>query len=259
MNAAVNMILPGSPAFFIFGLLIGLWLSGRRGRLAGWGRQWLWALVLAYLVFSLPAGSRLISAPLSWGFSPLVAAEAARGAQAVVLLDGGTSRCRLGGRLVEKLNEPSSLRVLEGLRVSDLLGEPLIVATGGVAVAAPDWSPEAEAMQKELLRAGVPAERILLDPSSRNTREHAVTVTRLLAERGIETFVLVTSATHIRRSAAAFRAAGGKLVASPAPGRCDGSGKGWRAFWPSVTGLAETEAAMHDYLGLLYYWGRGWL
>lgn len=177
----------------------------------------------------------------------------------MVVLDGGTERCGAAGRIVERVNGSSALRAIEALRVAELLGEPLIVITGGLETSVAGWSPEGESLRQEIVRGGIPPERVVLDPVSKNTRAHAEAVTTLLHERGVARFVLVTSATHIRRATAAFRVEGADPVPSPAPMQCDGALRGWRAFWPTPSALAASEGAMHDYLGLLYYWWRGWV
>lgn len=250
--------LPGSLPFLLAALAIGLLLL-RWTKTHTLGRRWLWSVLALYLLFSLPAGSRLVAAPLAWGFRPIESAADARGAKAVVVLDGGTARWDAAGRVVEHVNEASALRAIEALRVAALLGRPLIVVTGGIEAPVAGWSLEGELLRQEIVHGGIPPERVVLDPTSQDTRVHAVMVTRLLRDRGITRFVLVTSATHIRRATAAFRVEGADPVPSPAKTQSESSARGWQAFWPSPSALEASEAAMHDYLGLCYYWWRGWV
>ncbi|OGW59869.1 MAG: hypothetical protein A2V83_04340 [Nitrospirae bacterium RBG_16_64_22] len=73
-------------------------------------------------------------------------------------------------------------------------------------------------IQNELILRGVPAEAVLLETKARSTAEHA----KYIKEAGFgdiekDRYLIVTSPTHIRRSAMAFRAAGFRHVfASPA-------------------------------------------
>ena len=249
--------LPGSLPFLLAVLVVVLFLLRWPKTLTS-GRRLLAGVLALYLLFSLPAGSRLVVAPLAWGFRPIESAADARGANTVVVLDGGTTRWDAAGRLVERVNEASALRAIEVLRVAALLDHPLIIVTGGLATPIPGWSLEGELLRQEVVQGGIPADRVVLDPTSRNTRAHAVTVTRLLRQRGITRFVLVTSAAHIRRAVAAFRVEGADPVPSPAKTQSE-SAQGWRAFWPSPSALVASEASMHDYLGLCYYWWRGWV
>jgi len=55
---------------------------------------------------------------------------------------------------------------------------------------------------------GVPAQDILVEAKSRNTHENATFSLPLATARGFKSFVLVTSAAHMPRSAAIFRKAG---------------------------------------------------
>jgi uncharacterized SAM-binding protein YcdF (DUF218 family) len=62
---------------------------------------------------------------------------------------------------------------------------------------------------------GVPAQAMLLEETSRNTRENASFSTTLLKARGVQHILLVTSALHMPRALALFTAQG--LQADPAP------------------------------------------
>lgn len=249
--------LPGSIVFLLIAFMVGLVLS-RRQRTRFLGYRWLWGLFFLYAGFSMPAISRLVAAPLAWGFAPLQKVEEARGAKAVVVLDGGTLRYHDSVNLVELPNSASIMRALEAARIYRLLGEPLVVVSGGNLGRKGAWAPEAAALRDLLVKLGVKPQRVILDSDSQNTRAHALNLVKLLRKRGIPNFVLVTSPTHIRRAMSAFHAAGSDPIASPSALPFDGT-HGWEAFWPSPQALLLTEEAMHDYFGLAYYRFRGWL
>ena len=63
----------------------------------------------------------------------------------------------------------------------------------------------------------MPTDRVIIESESRNTREEAVILKRLLAERGIDRFVIVTSPIHMGRSLAAFAVEGMHPVPSASP------------------------------------------
>ncbi|MBR2823308.1 MAG: YdcF family protein [Clostridia bacterium] len=68
---------------------------------------------------------------------------------------------------------------------------------------------EAEAMKTYLTAHGVPAEMILTDPDSFNTRENIRNAARLLRERGdVNKVMIVTSDYHLPRAMAIARDAG---------------------------------------------------
>lgn len=85
---------------------------------------------------------------------------------------------------------------------------PLILVSGGSGN--PAWPDKKEApLMAELLETmGVPRNAIITENASRNTYENATFSKPLLEKAGAKRIVLVTSAWHIRRSAAIFRKQG---------------------------------------------------
>lgn len=79
---------------------------------------------------------------------------------------------------------------------------PVIVFAGSSLD--PASPPSAELMKREALRLGVPAERVLIEPSSATTEENATRVVDLLFAHDIRTAVLVTSPYHQRRASLLF-------------------------------------------------------
>lgn len=249
--------LPGSIPFLIVAFAAGLGLL-RRVSTRRYGEVLLAGLFVVYVFFSVPVLSRMLAVPLEHGFEPLRTKAEIHGAQAIVVLDGGTFRYGDADRLIEFPNRASTLRALEAARLYRLMGNALVVVTGGAKNAEANWGPEASAMRDVLVRVGVPANTIVLDSGSLNTREHAVNVVRLLRERGISKFALVTSPTHIRRAVMAFKAVQADPVPSPSRSTLE-YGSGWEKYWPSGEALLFTQEVMHDYLGLAYYHVRNWL
>lgn len=231
-------------------------LRGQRTRL--WGQRWLWGLFLFYLVFSTPAGSRMIAAPLMWGITPLQSIEAAKGARVIVVLDGSTDRYEGNSDILEIPGASSAMRALEAARVYKMLEEPLVIVSGGDVSRKRNWSPEASALRDAVVKLGVLPQHVLLDSDSQNTRAHALNLVRLLKDRGISDFVLVTSPTHMLRSILTFRSVGANPVPSPCHSPVDNK-QGWSAFCPSPEALVFVQQAMHDYLGLAYYRFQNWL
>ena len=231
-----------------------LLLYGRRT--AVWARRWLTAVVVAYWIVSTPAGSALISAPLTRGHQRLTTAGQAGGATAVVVLGAGIVSSTADGMAIDDLMA-SALRVIEGVRVYRLIGDPLLIVSGGNTQLLDPPRPEGTAFRDAAIHLGVPASRVLADTESLTTREQAVTTKRLLAERGIDRFVLVTSPIHMGRSLRAFRAAG----LDPVPSACslgeDEEEPSW-SLVPERQALLLSDAATYEYAAWLYYWARGW-
>ena len=113
-------------------------------------------------------------------------------------------------------------------------------------------------MRLALLDLGVPANRIITESESKNTRDEAVVIRRMLAERGLSTFVLVTSPLHMRRSMLAFEQQGLHPIPSPSSLAPEHSEQR-SAFLPSDYWLQVGDAALYEWIARGYYWYQGWL
>jgi uncharacterized SAM-binding protein YcdF (DUF218 family) len=225
-------------------------------RAGPWGRRWLTASAVAYWILSTPVGARLISAPLARGHGGLAVRQQAEGASAVVVLGGGILSYTADGMALDDLRA-SAYRVIEGVRVYKLLGDPLLIVSGGNTQRLDSARPESAALTDAAVRLGVPAARVLGDDESRTTREQALVIKRLLAERGIALFVLVTSPIHMGRSLAAFRAVGLNPTASSS--RLRGDAGETVSLVPDRESLFISDAALYEYVAWTYYWARGWV
>lgn len=91
-----------------------------------------------------------------------------------------------------------------------------IIITGGNGHLLQNYPPEAVFLRKELIRNGIPADKILVDDVSRNTRENALYTKRILDTlHANRPSVLVTSAMHMRRCKLEFDKAG--IITEPYP------------------------------------------
>ena len=79
---------------------------------------------------------------------------------------------------------------------------PIVVFAGSSED--PTSIPSAEIMKREAVKLGVPADRVLTEPSSATTKENASRVTDLFRTHGIKQAILVTSPYHQRRAAMLF-------------------------------------------------------
>ena len=79
----------------------------------------------------------------------------------------------------------------------------------------------------------------------------------LAAPKPGERWLLVTSAHHMPRAIACFRNAGFPVEAYPVDWRTSGAGDLTGPFRALAPGLARTDAAAHEWLGLLGYWATG--
>lgn len=124
-----------------------------------------------------------------------------------------------------------------------------IVFTGGTGSLRPD----APVAVKEFEALGIAHDRITAEEQSRNTIENAV-FSRLVAQpKPGERWLLVTSAFHMSRAIAAFRAGGFPVEAYPVDWRTRGPIDATRPFASFMGGLTMTDYAVHEWIGLLVY------
>jgi uncharacterized SAM-binding protein YcdF (DUF218 family) len=128
-----------------------------------------------------------------------------------------------------------------------------IILSGGASHLLFDKAETESALTRDLLvRVGVPASRIELEERSRNTCENAVESRAVAAPRPGEVWLLVTSASHMPRAVACFRAAGFPIIPYPVDFRTLQSDP-WRPASSIADGLEASDLAAHEWLGLLAY------
>jgi uncharacterized SAM-binding protein YcdF (DUF218 family) len=251
-----RFLFPGSVEFLLLGLLVGVAGLYARQRVAKVARAWLTCLTVGYLVISTPAGADLLVWGLAHGFSPVVTRQDTQGATAIVVLAADSNTLAAGGREIEQISQVGALRVFEAARLHDLLPHALIFTSGGPSSFGSRERPLAALLGEQLVLLGVPPDRIVIEARSGNTYQHAERLDPLLRQHGVHRFLLVTSPTHIRRATRTFEARG--LQPVPAPGQMRSSDE-TGDWWPSLQHLRVSQQAIYDYLGLAYYWGRGWI
>lgn len=251
----VKALLPGGFPFLLLGLTIGVVLLFARKPWRRRGRAWLVALVVMYGLLSMPWVAGGLEGLLASGYQPLQRASDAGASQLVVVLTGGGVTLRSGDRAHDILSRASIFRMMEAERLYGLLGGPELLVSGGPAGGVPEGNPEAEAMASELVRRGIPASRVEVEATSPDTHEQAVRVGERLRARGADSFVLVTSAQHMRRALSTFRGEG----MSPIPSAAIEPPPDGFPLMPSSDALDRSYHAIREIVALAYYAGRGWL
>lgn len=219
------------------------------------------ALCALALVLLWGGGSRFVSEWLAGSLerrtAPLAASEAP--ADAIVVLGGGVMPA-LPPRTSPELSDAGD-RVVEAARLWRDGRAPLIVACGG---SLDGTASEAIGMVTLLRFFGVAPESILEDSRSRTTRENALEARRLLDPLVARRILLVTSALHMQRAAALFRAQGFEVVPAPTdwlvvePAPCSTVGA-LLSHLPKAENLAITTRALREWLGLAVADALGWL
>ena len=168
---------------------------------------------------------------------------ASRGApDGIVILGGAITEDVSAARGAVALNEAAE-RLTVGAELARRYPDARIVFSGGNNALIFDGVPEAAFAVQELQALGVAHERITADEQSRNTIENAV-FSRLIANpKPGERWLLVTSAYHMPRAIAAFRAAGFPIEAYPVDWRTRGAIDAVRPSASLGDGLRRTDTA----------------
>jgi uncharacterized SAM-binding protein YcdF (DUF218 family) len=210
-----------------------------------------------FTILSLYPVSSAIFRAIGSEYRPLVRSDVPPGRSVVVLLGSGTrTRKDWSDRSMSILDSIGLERTLEAARAYQLVGADWIISSGGLAFPEDTNDPAGETMKAHLVELGVPADRVLIERDSRNTREEAVLVAKMLPGLNADHVVLVTSQVHMRRALGVFRAAG--IDAIPAVAREPYYSDWTLNFLPTEAGLRLTALSVHELAGLAYYWLRGW-
>ena len=231
---------------------LGLVLQRRRARLA----RGLGVLGLAVLyAFSTEAVSSALMRATEEGavttFRPDVTYDA------VIVLGGG-----LDPAATEVSGRPEYNAAAERLlRGYELLREGRahkVLISGGSLDPRPEAVVEADVLSRQLQAWGIPAERIVLEGKSRNTRENAVESERLVREHGWKTLLLVTSAAHMPRAAGCFAAVGLRPDMLPVDVRTSATPLRRMSWLPRAGNLGQSTDALRELVGRIVYERRGW-
>lgn len=206
---------------------------------------------------STPALSDYLQTRLERSYLPVAVSESPV-ADAIVVLGGA-----VGGADYPRIDADlggASDRVLHAARLYKAGKAPAVIAVGGSIPWLGTSSPESLAMSVLLQEWGVPEETIILESDSVNTYQNAINTKRLMDERGLNRVLLVTSALHMPRALATFRAVGVDVIPSPTDyGVVDKEESTILDFLPDAEALFGTTRAMKEYLGFVVYRLRGWI
>ncbi len=228
----------------IVGLLL---LCTRFTRLGSW--LVVTSLVLIAIAGLSPLGNALII-PLEDRFPPW---DSSRGPPTgIVVLGGAITPDVSAARSTVALNEAAE-RITATAELARRYPDARIIFSGGSSAMIFDEPVEAAVAVRQFEALGIAHERITAEEQSRNTVENAV-FSRLLANpQPGERWLLVTSAYHMPRAIAVFRAAGFPVEAYPVDWRTRGPVDTLRPFVSLGDGLRRTDTAVREWVGLVAY------
>lgn len=203
------------------------------------------ALSIAWsLLWSIPRASDGLRGLLERR-NPVVAESRLPTADAIVVLGGG-SRYAWLDRPQVRPEQLQSSRLAAGARAWLGGRAPIVILTGG----GEDGDSEARRMAAAIAKLGVPADALVLEERSRNTRDNAMYTAALAKQRDMHRVLLVTSSLHMPRASLLFRKAGIDVVPVPVPERAQRAT--WSERWlPSFGALWRSGRALKEYVGLL--------
>ena len=143
-------------------------------------------------------------------------------------------------------------RVVEAAILAKRYPQARIVFSGGSGSLFDGKSIEAPEVRKILIDLGIDPKRITLEDKSRNTAENARFTAAMIDPEPSQPWLIVTSAFHMPRAMGLFRKAGFDAIAYPA-----GYLPPYRWGLDAVPNLRDFEIAVHEWIGLLVYWGSG--
>lgn len=229
------------------GLLGIILLFTRVTRMASW--LIVTSVVLLAIAGLSPLGNVLIL-PLEQRFPPW---DPSRGPPDGIVMLGGVIMPQVSLQRGSIAFEEGAARFVATVELARRYPNARIVISGGSSSLIYDDGPEAGVAVREFEALGIPHDRISAEEQSRNTIENAV-FSRLIANpQPGERWILVTSAFHMPRAIAVFRAADFPIEAYPVDYRTRGPIDAVRPFDVMSIGLRRTDTALHEWLGLLGY------
>ncbi len=254
MNALFKFVFTASGPIVVF-LVVAVWVFLRPA--SAFVRRCALTAAACYWL----AGAHVVATGanrlLTVGYHQFRAGDAGVGPTAVVVLGSGDDFIDGWSDQLTLTTPIEGARVLEAARVFRLISPAWIISSGGPSDQQNPAHATGLTMRDELVRLGVPKERIIVEASARTTRAEALLIAPMVRALGVQHVVIVTSDTHMRRSLGTFRAVGvnGVPAIAPEPRQPDG----WSEWiLPAPNALKRNGEALHEIGGIPYYWLRGW-
>ena len=211
------------------------------------------ALALLWLSSTSLVGDAIMRAAEGWAVQQ--PASSAPQADAIVVLSG---MLRPAGGAAGTAEWAEGVDRFEaGVALARQGTAPLVVFTGGWLPWHPDAKPEGEVLRERAIDRGIVPDRIAVTGIVRNTEEESRAVAALLrSRRGARTtpsIILVTSAFHMRRSELLFTRAGLAVTPFPVDFQTSSAPFSVMDVLPRAGSIQNTETALREFYGFLYY------
>ena len=217
-------------------------------------RLLLWYAAFLLWAFSMPVVSDGLMRFVEVG-SLRIPVNAVEHADAIVVLSGMIRQVE--GAPLGEWNDAVD-RFDAGIDLFKAGKAPVLVFTRGQLPWQQDTVPEGELLERRAVLLGIPQRVIRLTAKVGNTADEAVAAGKLLGvDKRKKRIILVTSAYHARRAVLLFEEAGFGVVPFRVDYQVDdNSGLTVLRFLPSAEALGQSEKALREMIGWLYYWVR---
>ena len=197
--------------------------------------------ILWFFVFSLNPATNLLLSPLERTFP-----KYEPGVQTVkyVVVLGGAHLSDQRLPVSSQISSASLTRLIEGVKIfRENPGSKLILS----GYAGHDKISNADMMANIAKSIGVDSSDIIIEPRPKDTKDEARIIKDIVMD---DPFVLVTSASHMKRAVALFEFHGLAPIPAPTYFRVKGAEK--FTYIPSSNSLEKAKAAFHEYLGIVW-------
>jgi uncharacterized SAM-binding protein YcdF (DUF218 family) len=238
-----------SPSQIILGVVIlgGLLLAAGRERA---GRRLAIVGGVALLLFGLLPTAHYLVYPLESRFPQPELPEHVTG---IVLLSGA-ERPHASATFGEPQLNSAAGRYTTTLRLADKYPDARLVFTGGPSVDPKTGELGQTGVARQiLLKVGIDPARVWFEEGSADTCDNAFNSKALVQPKPGEHWVVVTSAMHMPRTIACFRAAGWEVIPLPADRHVVLGGWSVGRSFQIADNLGLLDMALHEWIGLVYY------
>src|SRR6266481_3008566 len=166
------LLIPGTLTFLLFGLTVGVLLAYGPYRSRRFALPLIALLTAGYWLGSIPILADVLSTRFRAHDARQVKLDDVADARAIVVLGAGIRTSYVAGGHVVAIPDPQTVyNAVEAARIYALFQNGLpIIASGGRQREAIGQESESVILKDWVVKAGVPAERIVLESGSRNTR-----------------------------------------------------------------------------------------
>lgn len=175
----------------------------------------------------------------------------------IIMLGGAVDTHITGTRGQPALNEGAERVTTTAALARRFPAARILLSGGGNHVLTDQSLTESAVARDVLVGLGVEAARIEMEERSRDTCENAEFSRQAAAPKDGDTWLLVTSASHMPRAMACFRAADFEVTPYPVDYRTRVPQYSYRLADTVANGLEASDLATHEWLGLLGYWLTG--